>query len=154
VAFRFRAQAALDLRDRELQEAQRELAQRQGDRDAAGLRVTQAEQALIDARVSASEAQRTVTDCTTLQWYRFWIVRLDHERKAHAAALATREDAVTEARAACLRAQQKHDSLERFRDKARRGYEAAEAETERKLFDELATRRYAVTRQSVGVLDS
>jgi len=149
VVFKFRAQAALDLRDRELQDAQRELAKRQGDRDAAGLRVTEAEQALFDARVTSADAQRTVTDCTTLQWYQFWIVRLDHERKAHMATLATREDAVTQARVVCLLAQQKRDSLERFRDKARRGYEAAEADTERKLFDELATRRYAVTRQSV-----
>jgi len=113
------------------------------------VQVTQAEQALLDARMKAADAQRTVTDCTTLQWYQFWIQRLDHERRAHVAALAAREEAVARATAACLHAQQKRDSLERFRDKARRGYEAAEAETERKLFDELATRRYAVTRQSV-----
>jgi flagellar export protein FliJ len=112
--------------------------------------VVQAGEALTEARAKASAAQRTLTDCTALQWYQFWILRLDHERTAHAATLAAREEAVTLARAACLRAQQKRDSLERFRDKARHAYQAAESATERKLFDELATRRYAVTRQSVG----
>jgi flagellar export protein FliJ len=154
MAFRFRAQAALDLRSRELQDAQRELAKRQGDRDAAQRKVVQAGDALTEARAKASEAQRTLTDCTALQWYQFWIVRLDHERKAHAATLAARDEAVTQARAACLQAQQKRDSLERFRDKARLAYEAAESARERKLFDELATRRYAVTRQSVVQSDS
>jgi flagellar export protein FliJ len=146
--FRFRAQAALDLRSRELETAQRELAKTQGDRDAAQHRLTEAEEALTAARVTASEAQRTATDCTALQWYRFWILRLDHERKGHAGVLAAREEAVARATEACLRAQQKHDALERFRDKAKSRHEAAEAAEERKLIDELATRRYAAARQS------
>jgi flagellar export protein FliJ len=150
VAFRFRAQAALDLRTRELQDAQRELARFEADRDAARLRLTQAEQAVIDARDQATTAQRTVTDCTALQWYQFWILRLDHERKAHVAALAAREEAVKRAAAVCMRAQQRRESLDRFREKARLGYEAEQDAVERKLIDELATRRYAATRQSTG----
>ena len=154
MAFRFRAQAALDLRSRELQDAQRELARFQADRDAARLRLTQAEQALSDARTQGSAAVSTVTDCTALQWYQFWILRLGHERKAHVAALAAREEAVTRAAAACMRAQQRRESLDRFREKARLGYEAEQAAAERKLIDELATRRYAVTRQSEGFRNS
>jgi flagellar export protein FliJ len=154
VAFKFRAQAALDLRTRELQDAQRELARNEAERDAARLRLTQAEQALIDARTQATAAQRTITDCTALQWYQFWILRLDHERKAHVAALAAREEAVRRAAAACMSAQQRRESLDRFREKARRGYEAEEAAAERKLIDELATRRYAATRQSAGFQNS
>ena len=146
--FKFRAQAALDLRTRQLHDAQRELARAEGDRDAAGLRVRQADEALADARAQAAAAQRTATDCTALQWYQFWIIRLSHERKAHAATLAAREEVVQRAAAACLRAQQKREALDRFREKALLGYEAAEAEAERKLIDELATRRYAATRQS------
>jgi flagellar export protein FliJ len=148
VAFKFRAQAALDLRARELQEAQRELARAEGDRDLARRRVADAQQALSEARVTASDAQRTATDCAALQWYRFWILRLDHERTAHLATLAAREEAVAKAAAVCQRAQQKKESLRRFREKARAGYEAQEAAAERKLIDELATRRYAATRQS------
>jgi len=148
VPFKFRAQAALDLRTRQLQEAQRELARAEGDRDAARLRVTQADEALESARGQGADAQRSATDCTALQWYRFWILRLSHERTAHAATLAAREAVVQRAAAACMRAQQKREALDRFREKALLGYEAAEAEAERKLIDELATRRYAATRQS------
>ena len=152
--FKFRAQAALDMRLRELQDAQRELAAKQGDRDAAQRRFLDAEQALHEARVSAGAAQTTVTDCTTLQWYRFWIVRLDHEKKAHAATLAKREEAVARATAACVRAKQRCESLERFRDRARAQYDEALAADERKLIDELATRRYASTRQSALAQES
>jgi len=146
--FKFRAQAALDLRTRELQDAQRQLARAEGDRDGARLRVAEANAALDEARARAGAAQRTVTDCTALQWYQFWILRLSHERTAHDATLAAREEAVRRAAAACMRAQQRREALDRFREKARRGYEAAEAAAERKLIDELATRRYAATRQS------
>ena len=148
MAFKFRAQAALDLRARELQEAQRQLARAEGDRDVARRRVAEAERVLGEARVTAADAQRTVIDCAALQWYRFWILRLDHERTAHLATLAAREQAVAKAAAVCQRAQQKKESLHRFREKARAGYEAQEAAAERKLIDELATRRYAATRQS------
>jgi flagellar export protein FliJ len=150
VPFKFRAQAALDLRTRQLHDAQRELARAEGDRDAARLRVTQADEALDEAKAQAAAVQRTANDCTALQWYQFWILRLSHERKAHGATLAAREDAVRRAAAACMRAQQKREALDRFREKARLGYEAAEAAAERKLIDELATRRYAATRQSAG----
>ena len=148
MAFKFRAQAALDLRTRQLQEAQRELARAEGDREVARRRLAAAEQSLVEARATASEAQQTITDCSALQWYRFWILRLEHERKAHVATLAARDEAVARAAAICQQAQQKKESLHRFRDKARAGYEAEEAAAERKLIDELATRRYAATRQS------
>jgi flagellar export protein FliJ len=148
VPFKFRAQAALDLRTRQLQDAQRELARAEGDRDAARLRVEAADAALDEARAQATAAQRTATDCTALQWYRFWILRLSHERKAHGVTLAAKEEAVARATAACMRAQQRREALDRFREKARLGYEAQEAAAERKLIDELATRRYAATRQS------
>ena len=146
--FKFRAQAALDLRTRQLQDAQRDLARAESDRDAARLRVDAADAAVDQARTQAAAAQQIATDCTALQWYRFWILRLSHERKAHAAALAAKEEVVARATAACLRAQQRREALDRFREKARLGYQAHEDAAERKLIDELATRRYAATRQS------
>ena len=103
---------------------------------------------------TTSDAQATVTDCTTLQWYRFWILRLDHERNAHVATLAKKEDAVVRATAACVRAKQRCESLERFRDKAKEQYDEALAAEERKLIDELATRRYAASRQSALAAES
>jgi flagellar export protein FliJ len=141
--FRFRAQAALDLRARALADAQRELARAEGVRDAARLRVTAADTAIAGAREQAAEAQRTAATVAGHEWYRFWILRLVHERTAHAATLAAREEDVTRAAAACLRAHQRREALDRFKDKARAAHDAAQQAAEMKLIDELATRRFA-----------
>jgi flagellar export protein FliJ len=140
--FRFRAQAALDLRQRELDSAQRQLARTEELRDAARRRLQQADNDRAEARARAAEAHRTPGEVTALQWYRFWILRLDHERAAHAAALAAREHEVTQAIAACMRAKQRRESLDRFRKKAQAAHEHAELAAEMKVIDELATRRY------------
>jgi flagellar export protein FliJ len=140
--FKFRAQAALDLRQRELDQAQRQLARTEELRDAARRRLQQAHDDAASARTQATDAQRTTTDVATLQWYRFWIIRLDHERSAHAAALAAREQDVVKAAAACMRAKQRRESLDRFRKKAQAAHDEAEQAAEMKMIDELATVRY------------
>ena len=145
--FKFRAQAALDLRQRALEDAPRQLARTEELRDAARRRLQEAEAAAGRARPEATETERTAADVTALQWYRFWILRLDHERTAHAATLAARERDVTQAAAACMRARQRRESLDRFRRKAQAAHEDAEQAAEMKLIDELATRRFAA-RQS------
>jgi len=150
VAFKFRAQAALDLHTRELEEAQRQLARAEGDRDLAKQRVRDAEAAVQHARETAGEAHRRTTNSTDLQWYRVWILRLDHERIALATTLAAREDAVRRATALCLEARKRRESLEKFREKARRVYDTTQAEHERKLIDELATRRHTLANRSIG----
>ena len=143
--FKFRAQAALDLRQRELEQAQRQLARTEELRDAARRRLEAAEAAAASARTQATEAHRTTCDVTALQWYRFWIIRLDHERSAHAAALAAREHDVLQAATACMRARQRRESLDRFRKKAQAAHAEAEQAAEMKVIDELATRRYGRT---------
>ena len=152
--FKFRAQAALDLRQRELEEAQRQLARTEELRDAARRRVQQADDDGMRAREQATEAQRTAGDVATLQWYRFWIIRLDHERAAYATALAARERDVTQAAAACMRARQRRESLERFRKKAQTAHDEAEQAAEMKMIDELATRRYARVAGAAAIKES
>jgi flagellar export protein FliJ len=142
-AFRFRAQAALDLRTRQLQDAQRELAQAEEVRDAARQRVADADLAIAHAREAAGEAQRVAGEASRLEWYRLWIVRLGHERAAYAAVLAARDADVARAAAVCLRARQRRESLEEFKTKARRAYDERESAVERKMIDELATRRFS-----------
>jgi flagellar export protein FliJ len=142
-SFRFRAQAALDLRLREEAQAQRDLARAQGDREAARQRLAAATGAAHDARVQVDAAAREARSVNELQWYRFWIVRLDHERNGHAAAVAARDAAVQRAAEALGEARRRRESLERFKTKARAAYDAAEADAERKLIDELATQRFA-----------
>jgi len=140
--FRFRVQAALDLRRRELEAAQQDLARTERDRDAARARVEEADGRVQGARRSATEASQGSRSSTELEWYRFWILRLDHERHAAAMTLAAKESDVSRAAAACLHAKQRCESLEKMRENAKRGHETAEREAERKVIDELATRRF------------
>jgi flagellar export protein FliJ len=140
--FRFRAQAALDLRRKELEAAQQDLARAERDRDAARQRVEEADARVQGARQSATEAGRGSGSASELEWYRFWILRLDHERHAAATALAAREAEVIRAAAACIHAKQRCESLEKMRENAERGHRAAERDAERKVIDELATRRF------------
>lgn len=141
-AFRFRAQAALDLRTRELRDAQRELARAEEVRDIARGRARDADDAVATARQTAGEVQRTAGDATRLEWYRLWILRLVHERAACAATLKAREEDVDRALAICWRARQRAESLERFKEKALVAHRAAEQAVDMKTIDELATRRF------------
>ena len=145
--FRFRAQAALDLRTRELEEAQRQLARAVEVRETARRRVTDADASAVAARTAAAQAQRTPGQ-TNFEWYRSWILRLDHERRTLATTLAERAADAERASVACTAARVRRESLERFRDKARAAHAAAEQAADMKLIDELATRRYAVRQQS------
>jgi flagellar export protein FliJ len=148
--FRFRAQAALDLRHREYEDSQRKLADAERERNMAQARCRQAGEAVNQAQQTAREAQEQGAAGHELEWYRFWIERLAHERHAHALIVKAREQKVAEAVAACQRAHQRCEALERFREKALGAFEAAESATERKLIDELATRRYAAARAVRG----
>ena len=145
--FRFRAQAALDLRRREWQTAQANLARAEQVRAMAARDVEKAALALAEAqRTSADEGRHTRTP-TELQWYRFWIVRLDHERRSTQSLLAARQGDVVKMSAACVHAKQRCESLERLRDKTRRTHERAEADAERKVIDEIATLRFNTDRR-------
>jgi flagellar export protein FliJ len=142
MTFRFRAQAALDLRSRELEEAQRVLARAEQTRDAVQRKLEDAEAEMARARAAAAEAQRSATHISGLEWYRFWLLRLAHERAAHAATLAAREEDVRRAFAACTQAHIRRESLVRFKAKARAAHQSLQQAAEMKLIDELATRRF------------
>ena len=144
--FRFRAQAALDLRRRQEEDALRHLARAEEDRDRARRRLEDAKTAAAVARGAAAAAAENGASITTLEWYRFWILRLDHERATSASVLGAREYDVKQASEACMRARQKCESLQRLKDKARRQYDAAENAAEQKLIDNLAVQRFAAAR--------
>jgi flagellar export protein FliJ len=146
--FRFRAQAALDLRRRQFDAARRELAAAEQVRDEARVRAERADAAVAAARDSGSARARQAGTITDWHWYRIWILRLEHERTAECAVLTAKEALVEAARVACVAAKQRCESLERFREKAREAFDAAESATERKLVDELATRRFVIGSRS------
>ena len=149
--FCFRAQPALDLRRREHDAAQRALARADAERQEVQRRLTGAERTLDAARREADGAERTRDARHELEWYRFWIVRLERERAALRSALGACEAALTAARQACLAARQRHEALERLREKAYIAHVSAEATVERRLIDELAVQRFIALRQDEGV---
>jgi flagellar export protein FliJ len=140
--FRFRAQAAIDLRRREYDESRRVLARASLDLRAAEDVLGDAGDRLSGGRDRLGREMAGGIDPARMQWYRFWIVRLEHERRVCAQAVAAREREVTLASAACQRAQQRLEALERVRDKARDAWDRAAAADERKQIDALATLRH------------
>jgi flagellar export protein FliJ len=146
--FRFRAQAALDLRQREYDAARRVLARAETDLRAARHMLVEREQALENARTQCANAQAHAGPATQLQWYRFWIVRLEQERASQATVVAAREREAAAASAACLRARQRLESLERFKQKASDAWERAVLAEERKELDTLATLRFVAQQRA------
>ncbi len=148
--FRFRADVALDLRRRALERAERELARAEQDRLDASHQVDAAGAAIRDAQQAAIPAAGLPLAPQMGQWYRFWIVRLEHEQRRHQTTLNARTAALAVARAACITAKQQCRALEKLRDKARARYDAAGAAEERKLIDEVATLRMDAQRRAAG----
>jgi flagellar export protein FliJ len=145
---RFRAQAALDLRQREYDAARRVLARAETDLRAARHLLAERRQALEDGRTQCGNAQAVAGPATQLQWYRFWIVRLEQEHTSQAAVVTAREREVAAATAACLRAKQRLESIERFKEKASAAWERMALAEEQKELDTLATLRFVAQQRA------
>jgi flagellar export protein FliJ len=147
--FVFRAQAAIDLRQREYDAARRVLAHAMLDLRAAQDVLREARARHVGARESCGREMTEGITAARVQWYRFWIVRLEREQALCAHAVLARERDVAAATTACLTARQRLEALERFRDKARQAWERAVAAEEQKQIDVLATLRHvAALRES------
>ena len=147
--FRFRAQAAVDLRQREYDETRRVLARASLDLRAAEEVRTEADVRIIAAREQGAREMRGTLDTARWQWHQSWILRLEHERAVCAADVAARERDVARASLAAQKARQRVEALQRFRDKARRAWDHAIDAEEQKQIDVLATLRHvAALRES------
>jgi flagellar export protein FliJ len=142
--FRFRAQAALDLRRGDYEAAQRVLARVDAERQQAHVRLEGRERASAQARREADAAAQTPDGARDREWYRFWIIRLDRERAVAHAVLRRHDEAFEAARVACLEARRRYEAIERFREKAYDAYRAGLDAAERKIIDELATQRFSL----------
>lgn len=140
--FTFRAQPALDLRRREYDARRRALATAAFELDAEQRRFDEACDTLCGARDDLGRLMAGPAAAETLEWHRLWIHRLEQSRQALAVAVATKEARVAVAKADCLLARQKLESLERLKDKARTAWLDAERAREQREFDELATQRF------------
>jgi flagellar export protein FliJ len=139
--FVFRAQVALDLRQKRDDDARRDLA-------AANASVARAEAALADARgrvsgahADARQAQATATDTTAHVWYRNWIVIQQRDVERRHEELELRRDEARMARERATRAHVDLRVLERLKERARRAYDTAVAREEQKAIDWLAVLR-------------
>lgn len=145
--FTFRAQAALDLRQREDEAAQRALAKADAELRAAAMALGDATARAEEARTQCASALAMPGGLALQLWYRSWIMRLDRERDACASALAARDKARTRAAAERARTHQRVEALERFKDKAIRAWEQRAAAEEQKHLDALGTLRFFTDRR-------
>ncbi len=146
--FRFRAQAALDLRRREDEAATRVLAQAERALLEARRALTDADGRLADARQVPGAAGVVPGAMLDGAWHRSWIVRLEMERRAVALRVREREGLVAKALAARHKTYQRLESLERFRGKALDRFHDAEEAAEQKMLDELGTMRFMAARRA------
>jgi flagellar export protein FliJ len=148
--FVFRAQAALDLRRRQEEQALRELAQ-------ANVRAAEARDALdrevavLDAAMRRGrEEEARGAGLAVRVWYRNWIDAEQQRIERCRCVLRGRE---AEVRAATERAQlarRKTRSLERFRVRAHQRHARGELRVEQRSLDDLGTVRYALARARAG----
>jgi flagellar export protein FliJ len=138
-AFRFRAQAALDLRRTQDEEAQRALAAAKNATAAARAVVERAEHALVEARERAREEEAHAADTTAAIWYRNWMKGLQRAIGLARAALEERLVAERAASARAVEARRRLRSLERLRDRMLRAAQRAELRAEQKAFDLLGS---------------
>ena len=149
-AFRFRAQAALDLRRREDDDAQRALAQAEQRLQAAIAAVREAHRRAEAARTQCAAAIGQAGSTAQQFWHRSWIVRLDRERVAAAAALSARQKEQARAAAARQETRIRVEALERFKDKAERAWAEKAAAEEQKHLDALATIRFVTAARTLA----
>jgi flagellar export protein FliJ len=139
--FRFRAAAALDLRQRTEERAKRAL----GDAQAA---LDRAERALEEARAALdatlASGASAVADPGLSIWYRNWITRQRHELQRRRAMVADRRAAADAAVAVLQAAHRDVRVLERLRDRLHSEWALAERRKEQKELDWIGSVRHAL----------
>ncbi len=141
--FVFRAQAALDLRRREDEEARRLLGVAQRAVRAAEDRLEAARTALTAAMQHAREAAADPTTAATLPWHRNWIKGQQVEIGRRTQALSDRRDEQTAASAHALQTRRRLRSLEKLRERMWQRHQHEERREEQKALDLFGSLQYA-----------
>src|SRR5215203_308745 len=116
--FRFRAEAALQLRRREHDRALVMLARAQAALNAAQQGTDAADQAVADADRQLTQALQTPDPQLPLGWYRSWRVKVREDRRAAEALRDAREKDMRGVSVEVSRSRQRVRSLERLRELA------------------------------------
>src|SRR3954447_5972529 len=139
--FKFRAAAALDVRQKREELAQRALADAQGAVERAERAVDEARHSLDDTMArGAVEAH----DPGLRIWYRNWIVRQQQEIARRRAMAADRRVALDVATARLQSAHRDVRVLERLRDRLQAAWSLSERRKEQKELDWLGSVKYAL----------
>lgn len=142
--FLFRAQAALDLRKRQEEEALRALAAAEAREREADHALRRQIDTLADGMRRGLDEEARPGDTTSRIWYRNWIVGQQQRVERCRQAWQARRADVVAATAEAQRARRKVRTLERFRDRAWRRFTVAERREEQKGFDHLGSLRFAL----------
>ena len=140
--FHFRARAALQLRQREHDEALGALARAQAELARARRRAEVAGSAVSEADERFRTALESPQAGLPLDWYRPWRVRLTGDRQRCEDECRAREADVTQATARVAGTRQRVRSLERLHDNALAAWKQALHQEEQKTMDALAALRF------------
>lgn len=148
--FKFRAQAALDLRRRQDDAAQRTLALASAATRLADERVGEARAALADAQHGGSQAFARITAAQELIWQGNWILGLERDVARARQALEERRIEERSAAEIARHARMQVRVLERLKDRAFEAWQLESRRDEQKALDELASLRFAVRQLAAG----
>lgn len=146
--FRFRAEAALELRRRQETAAATALAVAEAALRAAEARIAEAELDRRAAQAQQLQVLRRGSDVSTVIWHRDWVARLGLQVSLEQADAARQADVVREAEAAWRESRRKRLALERMRERALRRFTEEERRQEMKVIDELARLRFLMAEDS------
>jgi|WetSurMetagenome_2_1015567.scaffolds.fasta_scaffold58277_3 flagellar export protein FliJ len=141
--FRFRAQVALDLRQKQEEEAQRALGAARQARAVAAHALEHEERVLAEANTRAAVEEARAWDPSRAVWYRNWMKGQKQVIAAAHAVLETRRQEERAAAERAMEARRRARALERLRDRAWKAFQVAERRSEQKEFDMLGGLRYA-----------
>ena len=148
--FKFRAQAALDLRKRQDDEAQQNLAATTRTRLLAETNVEVASTAVDESMRQARNALQSVASGDLHVWHRNWIVSRKQELAVQREALAKSRAAEQLARQRAQDARRAVRSLERWFERVWRKHEQAQQRVERRELDEMGALRYVARSRAQG----
>lgn len=150
--FVFRAQAALDLRQREEDEAKRVLLSAESRERLALEAWMRATAEMDEALRRARDVEGESGDIAPRLWHRNWIAAQRQVIDRCAVELERRRAEVAGATARTIEATRRRKSLERLRQKALARWQEEGRREEQKLIDELATVRFVRNRTAGGQL--
>ena len=147
--FRFRAQAALQLRRREHDQALARLARTQSALSLAQHDVETAEREIRRADDALRGRLEVQTTGQQLEWYRSWRLRLTAERHRREQQRRAREAEVHTATKFASMTHRRVQSLERLQELALSAWQREATREERNTMDEMATARFNRRKEAV-----